>query len=55
METEMGRVLTAATVENLIDLGEVDRGNRSADQVRKVELTDALVDTGTRHSPCRRA
>lgn len=47
METaEMGRVLTEATIYNLGDLVEVERGKLSADQVRKVTVTDALVDTG---------
>ncbi len=47
METEtMGRVLTNVVVENLGDLFEVSRGNRAADQVRRISVTDALVDTG---------
>lgn len=47
METAtMGRVLTAATIENLADLYEVQRGNRSPDLVRRVTVNDALVDTG---------
>ena len=47
METaEMGRVLTAATVENIKDLWEVELGLRTADAVRRVELENALVDTG---------
>jgi len=47
METTMGRVLTAATIENLGDLVEVERGNRSADKVRRIAVNDALVDTGS--------
>jgi clan AA aspartic protease len=43
---EMGRVLTEATVYNLGDLIEAERGKRPQDQVRKVTVTDALVDTG---------
>lgn len=47
METaEMGRVLTEATVENLGDLYEVARGNRSQEAVRRAVVSDALVDTG---------
>jgi clan AA aspartic protease len=46
MENEMGRVFATATVENLLDLGEVDRGNRPAEQVRRIVVSDALVDTG---------
>ena len=46
METTTGRVLTAATMENLVDLYEVERGTRSSDQVRRATVNDALVDTG---------
>ena len=44
--TDMGRVLTEATIENMEDLWAVKRGLLAADQVRKLEITDALVDTG---------
>ena len=47
METEvMGRVLTDATIENLGDLTEAARGSRSIEQVRRLTVPDALVDTG---------
>jgi predicted aspartyl protease len=47
METEtMGRVLTEATIENVGDLWNVKTGMRAADQVRRVTVSDALVDTG---------
>jgi predicted aspartyl protease len=47
MRTEtMGRVLTEATIENLKDLWDVDRGLMPADQARRINVTDALVDTG---------
>ncbi len=47
MEHEtMGRVLTEATIENLEDLWGVKRGRLAADQVRRITVTDALVDTG---------
>lgn len=47
METEtMGRVLTEAKFENLRDLWDADRGIIPNDSVRRIELTDALVDTG---------
>lgn len=47
METEtMGRVLTEATIENLRDLFDAERGLLPADQVRRVVVDDALVDTG---------
>ena len=43
----MGRVTTAATIENLEDRWEVKRGLRPANEARRIEVTDALVDTGT--------
>jgi clan AA aspartic protease len=43
----MGRTLTEATVENLEDLWAVERGLCTADQVRRVTVSDALVDTGS--------
>jgi predicted aspartyl protease len=47
METElMGRVLTEATIENLQDLWAVKQGIISEDQLRRLDLKDALVDTG---------
>ncbi|HEV3257109.1 MAG TPA: retropepsin-like aspartic protease [Gemmataceae bacterium] len=47
MELEiMGRVLTEATIENLKDLWDAERGLRPPDQVRRVTVSDALVDTG---------
>ena len=42
----MGKVLVAAKIENLGDLYFLDRGLLPADQVRSVEVPDALVDTG---------
>lgn len=42
----MGKVLVAARVENLEDLYKVSLGLISADQVRTIDVTDALVDTG---------
>ncbi len=47
METDtMGRVLTEATMENLKDLWDAERGQITEDQVRRLDLKDALVDTG---------
>jgi clan AA aspartic protease len=47
METEtMGRVTVEATVENLKDLWDAQRGMMPPDQVRRVTVPDALVDTG---------
>jgi clan AA aspartic protease len=39
-------VLTEATIENMEDLWAVKRGLLPADKVRRVTVTDALVDTG---------
>src|SRR4051812_18880695 len=47
METDtMGRVLTEATIENLEDLWAVKRGIMGDQQMRRLILADALVDTG---------
>ncbi len=47
METDfMGRVLTEATIENLEDLWAVKRGLLPPEQVRRISVADALVDTG---------
>lgn len=47
METEaMGKVTTQATFENAGDLWAVRRGLMPADQARRIDLPDALVDTG---------
>ena len=46
MEMTKGRVLTQATIENLGDLFEVERGRRSVGEVRRVTGEEALVDTG---------
>lgn len=42
----MGKVIVSARVENLKDLYEVESGRLSPDEVRSVDLNDALVDTG---------
>jgi predicted aspartyl protease len=42
----MGRVLTEATVENLEDLWAAKRGLCPPEQVRRIKVTEALVDTG---------
>jgi clan AA aspartic protease len=42
----MGKVVVTALIENLDDLFEVEKGQRALDQVRRVEVTNALVDTG---------
>jgi clan AA aspartic protease len=45
-EAELGRVTTEARVENLEDLYAARKGMLPNDQVRRIELMDALVDTG---------
>jgi predicted aspartyl protease len=42
----MGKVVVAAKIENQEDVTLVERGISSPDQVRSVEVADALVDTG---------
>lgn len=42
----MGRVAVPAVVESLEDLYRVHRGEIAADQVRHIEVAEALVDTG---------
>lgn len=43
---EMGRVLTSATFENFGDLWSAKEGAIADDQVRRVDVEDALVDSG---------
>ena len=42
----MGKVLVTAKVENMEDLYKVEQGSLSPGEVRRVEVSDALVDTG---------
>ena len=42
----MGKVLVQAVVENLDDLFAVRKGLLPAEQVRRVEVDDALIDSG---------
>ena len=47
MGTEtMGRVVTEATIENLKDLWDAERGMLPPEKVRRITVPDALVDTG---------
>jgi predicted aspartyl protease len=47
METStMGRVVVPARIENMGDLLKVEEGTLSPDAVRKLDVPDALVDTG---------
>ncbi len=42
----MGKVLVTVKIENMDDLFAVKRGLLASDKVRRVEIDDALVDTG---------
>ena len=42
----MGRVLTEATIENLKDLWDAERGMLPPEKVRRITVPDASVDTG---------
>jgi predicted aspartyl protease len=42
----MGKVQVAARIENLEDLFNAEKGLIPAEQIRRVDVTDALVDTG---------
>ena len=42
----MGKVLVGAKIENMEDLFNAEKGLIKDDQVRSVEVSDALVDTG---------
>lgn len=44
--TTMGRVVVKAKIESLEDLFSVQKGLLRPDEVRSVEVSDALVDTG---------
>jgi len=47
METaKMGKVVVTATIENLRDVFDAKRGLLPDDQVRRIEVTDAVVATG---------
>ena len=42
----MGKVLVTAKIENVKDLHAVEFGQLDPSEVRSVEVTDALIDTG---------
>lgn len=47
METStVGKVIVSATIENLSDIEDVFKGRISDAQVRRIEVNDAMVDTG---------
>jgi predicted aspartyl protease len=43
---DMGRVFSSATIENLMDLWAAKKGLIGEDEVRRLEIDDALVDSG---------
>ncbi len=44
----MGRVMVSVLIENQYDLYEVSQGRRKLEEVRRLEIADALVDTGAK-------
>jgi len=44
--TAMGKVVVPARMENLEDLYEAQKGQRTPQDVRAVAVTDAMIDTG---------
>ncbi len=44
----MGRVTVPVVIENQYDLFEVSQGRRQPNDVRRLEIPDALVDTGAK-------
>jgi predicted aspartyl protease len=44
----MGRVIIPVVIENQYDLFEVSQGRRKPEEVRRLEIPDALVDTGAK-------
>ena len=42
----MGKVVVSAKIENLSDLNRLNAGDIPGEQVRSIEVDDALVDTG---------
>jgi predicted aspartyl protease len=46
-DENLGRVTTRVRVENLRDLWDVQSGKKSVEAVRRIEIMEALVDTGS--------
>jgi predicted aspartyl protease len=46
LETDVGRVVVSARIENIMDAFAADQGQLDPVDVRAVEVDDALVDTG---------
>ena len=56
METAtMGKVVVSVRIENLQDTYDAEKGVLPVDRVRRVEVADALIDTGATmlSIPCR--
>jgi predicted aspartyl protease len=47
--TPVGKTLVSAKIENVMDLYAASKGLLPEEQVRRVEVTDALVDSGASH------
>ena len=45
-QSAVGKVVVQASIENLSDLYQAERGSIAPEQVRKIEVRDALIDTG---------
>jgi hypothetical protein len=45
-QVDMGRITVHAEIENLFDIAAVEEGRRSVEDIRRVEVDDALVDAG---------
>jgi hypothetical protein len=44
---DVGRIVTSAVIENIEDLLLVRAGHRKPEEVRRIGIAEALVDTGT--------
>jgi predicted aspartyl protease len=42
----MGKVVVAAKIENLHDVYNANRGKSPVEEIRSIDVTDALIDTG---------
>ncbi|MHC5543256.1 retroviral-like aspartic protease family protein [Singulisphaera rosea] len=42
----MGKAVVSAKIENIFDVKKVDRGSLASEQVRRVDVEDARIDTG---------
>ena len=52
METQtIGKILVQAKIENLVDLWQAGQGQIPGEQVRKIELADAMPNATNRPRP----